>query len=163
MQKIGKVIFLSSLLIASMRFGASALENVSINQLIEQEDHYDKTLVTVQGEAIGEPLRRGDECWVNIDDGTNSIGIKMKGTDAQRVQKYGSYKQRGDTVQVKGYFYKACPEDGGETDIHAVDVQIVSPGKPTPEDVPPSKIAAAAGLAVLMVVGLAVYRWKRLS
>ena len=163
MRKIGKVIFLSSLLIVSTRFGASALDHVSVNQLIEQEDRYDKTLVTVQGEAIGEPLRRGDECWVNIDDGTNSIGIKMKETDAQRVRTYGSYKQKGDTVQVKGYFYKACPEDGGETDIHAIDVQVVSPGESTPENVPPSKIAAAAGLAVLMAVGLAVYRWKRLS
>lgn len=163
MQKIGRVIALPLILFLLFQVPAFASENVSINQLIEQEDHYDKTLVTVQGEAIGEPLKRGSECWVNLNDGTNAIGIKMKETDAERIQKYGSYKQTGDLVQIKGYFNKACPVDGGETDIHAVNVKIVASGKKTADSVPVPKIIGTAALTILMAAGLLLFWKKRMA
>lgn len=155
--------FLLLILAFSFQICASAAGKVTINSLIEREDRYDKTLVTVRGEAIGEPMKRGNECWVNISDGTNAIGIKMKFADAQRIKKYGNYKQTGDTILVRGYFYKACPQDGGETDIHAADLKIVAPGKTTAEPVPVTKVAGTVLLAALMTTGLLLFRKKRME
>lgn len=130
---------------------AHAARMLTINQLIEQENRLDQTLVTVRGEAIGEPLKRGSECWVNINDGTNAIGIKMKEEDAKKIKWFGSYKQKGDVIQIEGIFHKACSADGGETDIHSESVKIISHGTETIQTVSSVKIMAAILSAILIV------------
>lgn len=105
--------------------------------------------------------RTGGECWVNINDGTNAIGIKMKTADARRITHYGNYKQKGDTVWITETFYKACREDGGETDIHVVDLKIVTPGSPTEEPVATSKVIGAVLLAAITISCLLFSRHKR--
>ncbi|MDD3230802.1 MAG: hypothetical protein PHE09_16525 [Oscillospiraceae bacterium] len=130
---------------------AHAAHVFTLNQLIEQEDRLDQTLVTVRGEAIGEPLKRGSECWVNINDGTNAIGIKMKETDAKHIKCFGNYKQKGDVIQIEGIFHKACSADGGETDIHSKSVKIISHGIETIQTVSAVKIVAAILSAILII------------
>lgn len=162
MRKIGKALILIAMLVTLFTTQVCAAEKVDINTLIEKENRFDKSQVTVQGEAIGEPMERsGGECWVNINDGTNAIGIKMKTADARRIAHYGSYKQTGDTVRVTGTFYKACGEDGGETDIHAVSLQVVSAGKATQERVRPAKIFIAVLLAASTAFCLALFQKTR--
>lgn len=153
---------ISFLLLLIVPIRAFAAEITDIGQLIEQEDRLDKTRVVIQGEAIGEPMERGDECWVNISDGKNAIGIKMKTSDARRIRMFGDYKQKGDVVRVTGTFYKACPEDGGETDIHSLSMEIASRGSSTEHPVAPLRAAAAVSLFLLTALGALVLRRKKL-
>jgi hypothetical protein len=163
MQKISKAILIAMLLILSVSVTVSAASAATVNQLIEQEDKFDKAQVTVQGEAIGEILERGESSWVNISDGTNAIGIKMKTSEARKITRYGNYKQKGDVIRVTGIFHKACGEDGGETDVHALSMQITEPGGPVAEPVRPGEIWAAVLLAALAALCLLAFRKRRFA
>lgn len=153
---------ISLLLLLIIPTRAFAAEITGVGQLIEQEDRLDKTQVVIQGEAIGEPMERGGECWVNVSSGGNAIGIKMKTSDARRIRMFGNYKQKGDVIRVTGTFYKACPEDGGETDIHSHSMEIVSRGSPTEHPMAPPRAAAALTLFLLTALGALVLRQKKL-
>jgi len=146
MRKIIQAFVLILFMLICFSTSAFAAETVEINSLIESAETLDKTEVTVQGEAIGEIMNRGEYSWVNINDGTNAIGIKLKTTDAQKIAYYGDYKNQGDLIRVTGIFNRACPEDGGETDIHGESVQIVKAGGPVTESVPLPKVIMAVSL-----------------
>lgn len=154
MCKIFKACFLILLLILPITVHAHAAEQTEINQLIEQATGLDGKGVTVQGEAIGEVLKRGDYSWVNINDGTNAIGVWMITADAQKISSFGNYKNKGDTVRIDGIFHRACAEHGGEADIHSNTMTIVEKGYPTVAQIPFDKIIAAIllGFAAMVLV-----------
>ncbi len=131
----------------------SADTAIAINDLISNGTTYDGTQVTVQGEALGEAMQRGDYSWVNISDGTNAIGIWMKTEDARRITYYGDYKKIGDTIEVTGTFYLNCAQHGGDVDIHCTAMRIVSQGHLSSETISGTKIAIAA-ILFLLVCGL---------
>ncbi len=156
MCKIFKACFLILILVLPITVHAHAAERTEINQLIEQAAELDNKEVTVQGEAIGEVLNRGDYSWININDGTNAIGVWMKATDAQKIGSFGDYKKKGDTIRIDGVFHRACAEHGGEADIHSSTMNILEKGYPTVAQIPFDKIIAAIllGFAAMVLVFL---------
>ena len=126
---------------------AAKEEVITINDLVEDALSYDEQTVTVEGEAIGEALERGEYSWVNISDGTNAIGVWMPLADAKKINVYGDYHHTGDTLRVTGTFSRDCAEHGGDVDIHSDSVQIVKTGGAVGHPVSGSKKAAAAGLS----------------
>jgi len=149
MRKILQTLILCVVLVIPFSLNARAADTVSINSLIENAKAMDGKEISVQGEAIGEMLERGDYCWVNINDGTNAIGIWMKTTDARSITRYGDYKNQGDTVRITGTFRRACAEHGGEADIHSASFQIVRRGYPVVRPVFTGKVTAALLLVAL--------------
>ena len=155
MDKVTRALILTVVaffLFAGVAFG---IETISINQLIENAKVMDGKTVVVQGEAIGEVLERGNNAWVNINDGTNAIGIWLKLEDANKIKVFGDYLNIGDKVKVTGVFNRACVEHGGDMDIHATSIEVVENGYPVKEKVPSQKIAIGIILVVvtLMVTG----------
>jgi len=130
---------------------------VSVNELIEHSADYDGKSISITGEAIGECLERDGFDWVNISDGSNAIGIWMSKKDAAMVTCYGDYKYTGDTLIVTGTFYEACPEHGGEPDIHCQTLIISQVGELKNEKIPVAKILLAAGFAASVLILYAVY------
>ena len=102
---------------------------ISSVELIENAKIYDGKQVLYQGEAIGEIMPRGDYAWVNLFDGLSAIGIWMHREQGKEVLYLGSYKSKGDIIEVTGIFHRACPEHGGDLDIHAQAIGKVSPGR----------------------------------
>ncbi len=161
MQKKLSGLILIMLLPLLLPVWASALDITPINSLIENAKELDGKEVTVQGEAIGEPLARGEYCWVNINDGTNAIGVWMTAEDAKSITHYGSYKIKGDTLQVTGTFRRACAEHGGESDIHCKALSITQTGNVTHYPLAWGKLLVAIILLLLLVMlGLYVYLTK---
>ena len=155
MDKVTRALILTVVaffLFAGVAFG---IETISINQLIENAKVMDGKTVVVQGEAIGEVLERGNNAWVNINDGTNAIGIWLKLEDANKIKVFGDYLNIGDKVKVTGVFNRACVEHGGDMDIHAISIEVVENGYPVKEKVPSQKIVIGIILVVvtLMVTG----------
>lgn len=134
----------------------SAASAIPINDLIEKSLEYDGQTVSVQGEAIGEVLERGDYAWVNISDGGNAIGIWMTFDDAEKIEFFGDYKNIGDTLLITGVFSRNCTEHGGEVDIHCSTLEILSPGHHVPEFVPSAKIMITTLLAVLALLAVII-------
>lgn len=133
-------------IISPMSLSVKAADITDINNLIENAKELDGCEVTVQGEAIGESMTRGDYAWVNINDGTNAIGIWLSNNDADKIKYYGNYKYKGDTVKITGVFYRACPEHGGEADLHCSTLKVAEKGYPVYEQFSHEKIVAAVFL-----------------
>jgi hypothetical protein len=97
--------------------------------LIEKEKSFDGKKVVLEGEAIGDIMKRGDSAWINIRDESRAIGVWLPKSLAQKIKITGDYNFIGDTIRVIGIFNKSCPQHGGDTDIHAINISIIKPGR----------------------------------
>jgi hypothetical protein len=139
-----------------------ASENIiSINNLIEQSITLDNKEVTIQGEVIGEALERGEYVWLNINDTTNAIGVWIKKSEINNIRFFGDYKTSGDIVKITGIFYRACPEHGGDVDIHSKNIVIVETGHNETDVVSINKITTAI-ITIVISLGM-VYVYKMVN
>lgn len=132
-------------------------EQFDINDLIEMGKELDGKEVSIQGEVIGERMDRGDYSWININDGTNAIGIWIRKSEAVKLTNYGNYDYLGDTVRITGIFDRDCIEHGGEADIHSSEMVIIKKGYQVHEDISESKVAVTILLAVIAGALLLLY------
>lgn len=116
-----------------------AAGHISSAELIGNAKEYEGRQVIYRGEVIGEVMRRGDFAWVNLHDGGNAIGIWVPFSLAKDIVYTGSYKAKGDIVEVTGIFNRACPEHGGDLDIHAQSFLKIEHGRPVLEVINPAK------------------------
>ncbi|MFB0921484.1 MAG: hypothetical protein QMB62_11500 [Oscillospiraceae bacterium] len=158
MRKTLKALILAALLSSLFIAYAYAEETIQINSLIDDTESYDNQTVTIEGEAIGEVLERGDYSWVNVNDGTNAIGVWMKTAEAKNIQYFGGYKHIGDTVRITGVFSKDCTEHGGDVDIHCASITIVKAGSTNTEKISDTKIITAAVLLLAAALMALIYK-----
>jgi len=128
---------------------------VTSSQLIENAKQYDNQSVVFQGEAIGEVMRRGNFAWVNINDGTNAIGIWVSEEMSKEINYLGSYKAKGDILEVEGIFHRACPQHGGDMDIHAQVIKKIQAGHAVKETLDTNKrniVLILAGVLCLALI-----------
>lgn len=142
-------------------------ESVSLGSLIDQPDKYDQKTITFEAEVIGEPLSTESGNWFNVTCGSYHIGIFFKDKNLINQLKYwGSYRQRGDIVQVKGVFYKNCPVHN-QLGVHLVSLELVKRGMDVSHPVSPDKIKFAFLSFVICLTMAAVYfikvRWQKKS
>jgi len=134
----------------SLLFPASAApQAVSSTDLIEHARQFDGQEVSFSGEAIGDLMIRGDHAWINASDGANAIGLWLPVDQALQVKTFGSYRYRGDKVTVVGVFHRACPEHGGDMDIHVNELTVTAPGEPLTHPVQPFRLLLAVLLTAL--------------
>jgi len=132
----------------------SFAQPISSNELIGNAKNYDGKEIAYAGEAVGDVMLRKENAWVNIHDGDNAIGVWMSGSFAKEINYTGSHKSIGDKLEVAGIFHRACPEHGGDMDIHANDVRKIKDGRMISEKTDPAK----KGLA-LILWGVLVLIW----
>jgi len=149
MRKFIKALIIMLLLTSPLSVNVKAESVIDINELIENEKELDGQKVTIQGEAIGESMNRGDYSWINMNDGTNAIGIWLKRSEAAKVVHYGNYDNIGDTVKITGIFYRACKEHGGEADLHSSSLEIIEKGYQVKETITSAKVITAIVLIIL--------------
>lgn len=118
---------------------------VRISDLVENMEEYDGKTVTVEGEVVGDVMSRGEGAWITVNDdpyaersleeggefaGVSNVGIGVwvDPDMAREIQHTGDYREKGDRVRVAGVFHRACRDHGGETDIHALSLQVLEGG-----------------------------------
>lgn len=154
-----------TLLFSPAAFAVESPSDPSSGELVEQPKSYDGRAVTFEGEAVGEVLKRGDHAWLHLNDdaymyenveegapldGYNSgMPVWVPVAMAGRVGTLGDYKHEGDVVRVEGTFNAACREHGGDMDIHATQLVVVTPGHPAADPIRTWKVLLAAGLTML--------------
>ncbi|RKY31038.1 MAG: DNA-binding protein [Candidatus Omnitrophota bacterium] len=109
--------------------GACFAEGLSSSELIKNADKYNGQGVVYEGEVVGDIMLRGDHAWLNVDDGKKAIGVWAHRELTNNISYTGSYYTRGDIIRVSGIFQRACPEHGGDLDIHAQGLEIIKPGR----------------------------------
>ncbi|MDF2586360.1 MAG: hypothetical protein K0S41_201 [Anaerocolumna sp.] len=160
MCKYIKTLVLVIIVTFSLSIDVSA-ESISLSELIENGTNMDGEELTIQGEAIGESMNRGDYSWININDGSAAIGVWLKSKDAEKVSYFGNYKYIGDTIKLKGHFYRACKEHGGEADFHADSFEIVKEGHETIKKISNGKLVSAGILSLCAMIVLFLFRQNK--
>lgn len=137
---------------------------VSSTELIEHAREFDGREVAYQGEVIGEVMNRGNNSWVNLNDGENAIGIWLDNNFLGLISFCGSYKARGDLLQVRGIFNRACKMHGGDLDIHAINVKKTREGRAIRHRLLPEKQKLAiilSGVLLCLLIGQLLSRKLR--
>jgi len=102
---------------------------ISSTELINNTRLYDGKTVVYEGEVVGDVMVRQDYAWVNLNDGINAIGIWVPKTLIKDILYEGSYKSKGDWIEVTGVFNRACALHGGDLDIHAQALRKTGSGR----------------------------------
>lgn len=137
-------------------------ETVSVgsNDLIDRAKDYDGQTVVYEGEVVGDILYRGDYAWLAVSDGSNTISCFVTKAQAEQISVVGGYGKRGDSVRVTGVFHRACAEHGGDLDLHAASVTVITAGMPL--NMTPSRLTVVLAAALpLPAAGLLFLVWKK--
>ncbi|MFH1199028.1 MAG: DNA-binding protein [Candidatus Omnitrophota bacterium] len=126
-------------------------QSISSTELISNARAYDGKQVVYEGEAIGDIMVRGNYAWLNINDGYNAIGAWISAEMARGIVYTGSYKSRGDAIEVSGIFNRACPEHGGDLDIHVQVMRKIANGRAVREKLNQDKLNFVITLGVICV------------
>ena len=129
MQKKAILLVLALILLLAPTVALAENELINSNDLIDHAKDYDNQTVLYEGEVLGDILYRGDFAWVAVSDGSNTIGCYVSAAQAKQISVVGGYGKRGDRVRVNGVFHRACAEHGGDMDIHANSVTVLSAGE----------------------------------
>jgi hypothetical protein len=132
-QVIKRLVFVCAACAVCLVPGSLFAQPISSTELINNTRLYDRKTVVYEGEVIGDIMRRGDYAWINVYDGKNAIGIWINISLIKDITYVGSYKTRGDAVEITGIFNRACAEHGGDLDIHALAIRKTSAGRPIQE------------------------------
>ncbi len=124
----------------------------------------DGLLVSFQGEAIGEALASdAGFVWVNVLEGGYAIGVNVRRSDVEAIDGFGMWGRTGAIVEVEGTVNVACPDHGGDFDVHARRLRVLDPSRPRTHPITPWKVPAAivAGLLGSAVFGGLRYARRR--
>ncbi len=135
--------------------------------LVENAREWNEHSVSFTGEAIGEKMIRGGMAWIHLNDdaymwrnieegavlGGYSSGhaVWLPADDARKIAVFGDYKHEGDVVRAIGTFHAACPEHGGDMDIHAGVLEVIQPGHAV--DNPLNRPRLILALALMLLSG----------
>lgn len=136
--------------------GIADQQAVTLNQLIEESEAYDGRSVVVNGEVLLEAMERTDGTWININDGTNAMGVFMSTDAANTISKYGNYHTVGDCIEIEAVFHRSCKTHGGEMDLHFIQFRNIEPGYDKDQPLNTSRIWIA-GLTTLGTLSLILY------
>lgn len=141
--------------------GASAPVEVTGPDLVSMTSGLDGRAVTFEGEVVSEALAGGrDSVWLNVLADGVAIGVWMPESMAQQVREFGRWSHTGDMVRVTGVLNEACDTHGGDLDIHAEGLAVVTAGEARSHPVRYWKLAP--GLAGLVFAYAIVRRaWRR--
>ena len=127
---------------------------ISSTEFIKNAKFYDGKLVVYEGEVIGDVMKRGENAWINVNDGTNAVGVWIKASFIKDINYTGSYKSSGDRVEVVGVFNRSCIEHGGDLDIHAQSLRKINSGRLKAQRLNPDKRSE-----VFILLGVLISVW----
>ncbi len=136
-------------------------QQISSTELINNAKEYDGKGVVYVGEAVGDVMMRGDFAWVNINDGENAIGVWLNKELAGEIKFTGSYRSKGDRLEITGVFQRNCTQHGGDTDIHAQGIRKISSGRVVSEKLDTSKRNFVFILLVVLCLASVFVRRQR--
>jgi len=141
---------------------ATVGEALSPAEVVVLSRGMDGSVIVVEGEAVGDVLRTvGGGHWVNVLGDEVGLGIWMDDEEMlEKITHLGSYKQNGDIIRVRGTVNMTCAQHGGEFDLHAESVEVLSQGHPRTHA--PRLELGLVGLAGIIIGGGLWLRYRAL-
>lgn len=132
---------------------------IPVSRLVEKAASFDGSVVTIEGEIVGDVMKRGLYEWICVLDNGTAIGVWSDSASIYHGMIIGSYSSSGDTVRVTGVFHRACNDHGADLDIHLRTIERLAPGTETVH--PVQKGRAIAAIMFCVSGGLFTFFWKR--
>ena len=129
-------------------------------ELIDGANALNGSTVIYKGEVITAIMDRGEHSWINLNDGYNAIGVWCRSDSLKDVRFVGDYKNEGDVLEITGVFHRACPEHGGELDIHADSVRTETTGFSFEERFSVRRVNVAIVFFILTLLAIFMLRKK---
>lgn len=143
---------------------AEAIEENSVSDLIANSEELSGSVVTVEGELVGDYGFRDDGwMWTQLNGdsyvqtpireggepvgGNTGVGIRMPTRLGDRLDPPGGYRNRGPIVRVTGVWKHHDPARQGESYLEVTFMTVGQPGREISEE--PQWIATWAGLGLL--------------
>ncbi|MDD4028956.1 MAG: hypothetical protein PHI40_00590 [Caldisericia bacterium] len=137
----------------------SHLEHPNVAELITFPSLYDEKEILFHGEAIGQIMRRGEYCWLNVKDTDgNSLGCWMPVHFSEGIVHLGKYRIQGDLLLLKGIFHSAREDHGGETELEVNDIVLLEKGKRIPPEEVSYPFVYSIFILVLGILAFMVYQ-----
>ena len=133
-------------------------EIMKIPELIEASAANDGKRVLIEGELIGDFMRRGDYGWLSLSSGGMAIAVWLRKGEEPPNMMLGRYGIAGDMVQVKGVMHRTCTEHGGDLDIHAESIALIKKGERIAHPVNASRLTVAILLGTGGIGAFAIWR-----
>ena len=131
--------FIPVVFILGLLSGFSYAESYELPDLLTSPDSFDGKVITLEAEVVGEILRENSGAWINILSQGKNIGVFSEDPEVfKAITHWGSYKQIGDKVRIRGVFYKNCPQHK-TSDIHLQDLKVLEKGHKNSLMVTPSR------------------------
>jgi hypothetical protein len=147
------VVLISSILVAGYAYG----EKTSIKTVLTFPDRFNRRIIELEGEIIGELLKSDSGLWINISSqGYNTAVFISNPALAEGLKYWGSYREQGDVIKVKGTFYKDCSQHR-TADIHASSIEIIKPGFIKREKLASYKVDLAIFLLIICLTLAVIY------
>ena len=137
-----------------------AYGRAAIPDLVEKASAYDGARIEVVGEVVGDKLARPDGVWLTVLAEGTALGVFVSAGDASGIAALGSYAYSGDKVRVQGVFHRACPDHGGDLDLHAETVTKLADGRATPHAFAPGRAFWAVALCLSGTTLAALWRLR---
>jgi hypothetical protein len=121
--------FISILTFLFSLISYAGAQTINVKSLVAKPGKYDGKMVSFEAEAIGDPLSGKKGIWFNVQSGEYNMGIFAKNQSIiNSINYWGSYKERGDLIRIKGIFYKNCSVHGGRG-LHLSGLEVIEKGK----------------------------------
>lgn len=176
-RRLALVLAAAFVLLLGAAQAAPALPNpntLTSSELVDGAGRFDGRAVAFSGEAIGQAQYRGNGAWLHLNDdaymyrnveegarlgGYNSgMAVWLDPRLARQVPRFGDYHNEGSIVRVVGTFNAACAAHGGDMDIHASKLRVLTSGRRAIDPIKPWKVGLAAVLSALAAVAWAGHR-----
>ncbi|MBU1121087.1 MAG: hypothetical protein ABIH71_03295 [Candidatus Omnitrophota bacterium] len=147
------IVFLGSMVF----LGAAGAEVVSLNDALADPSKFDKEIVEVEGEVIGDLLKDKDGVWINILSQGSNIGIFSRRDNLDKtINHWGSYRENGDIVKIRGVFYAQCIVHQ-EMDIHANNISVSKKGNERKETIAGYKVRLSIIFFIICLTTAVIY------
>lgn len=129
----------------------------SLEEILKSARSFNRRDFEVEGEVIGEALNAQGGFWINIFSNGYNIPVFIPDQKwTKDIEHWGSYREQGDSVKVKGTFYENCSVHQ-ETDIHADAIAITARGFVKKEEVASYKIKFSLYLLIICLTLAVIY------
>ncbi|MGA1789997.1 MAG: hypothetical protein ACMUIM_00805 [bacterium] len=152
--------FMGWTLMGPFSLSTAFAERIYLNRVVRDLMGFDEHEIEIEGEVIGDIMARRKGFWLNIDDGSDSIGVWVPRHLMPEIEYAGSYDSKGDILMIRGIFNRACPSHGGETDIHALEIRSIRSGYPVSHPISDKKRQWSLILVCLVMGIIGLYWWK---
>jgi hypothetical protein len=139
------LLFLIALMLVFPVISLSAQEErVSVAELLSRPQEFDGKKVKLQGEVVQFKIKSSGGYFIQLNDdpyaersiaegskprGTNNaISVFLSDDFAKKIMYFGSYRYKGDIIEIAGKFNISCAEHQGETDVHADYLRVIKRG-----------------------------------